>query len=148
MTARIAFILHISWVSRLQERFVCRIEEPQPPDLLSPMKTCKEADILNIGQAAMHKEMQQQRDTKKETDGGAGRKEEGIEWDLQRGKVKVILWIMYLQRTYDGTVLTIKAFVLGDKSWGIEGVEIIDIKGKLFKFPAKFGDLTENGLIE
>lgn len=52
----------------------------------------------------------------------------------------------YIQ--YDGTVLAIKAFVLGDKAWGVEGVALIDIKGKLFKFPAKFGDLTENGLIE
>lgn len=92
--------------------------------------------------------MQQQRDTNTETDGGAGREEDRIEWDLQGGN-KVILWIMYLQHTYDGTVLTIKAFVLGDKAWGIEGVALLDIKGKLFKFPAKFEDLTtENGLIE
>lgn len=55
---------------------------------------------------------------------------------------------MYLEHTYYGTILTIKAFVLGDDAWGIEGVALIDIKGKLFKFPAKFEDLTENKAIE
>lgn len=48
--------IYTNWVSRVQERSVCQIEEPQPPDLLSPQKTCKEADKSTIGEAAVHKE--------------------------------------------------------------------------------------------
>lgn len=62
MTTCRAFIQQINRLSRVQEKFVCQIEEPQPPDLLSPVKTCKEADISNISKAEMHKEKMQTQD--------------------------------------------------------------------------------------
>lgn len=44
-------------------------------------------------------------------------------------------------------MITIKAFVLGDKA-SIKGVALTDMKGNFFKFLGKFEDLTENRLIE